>query len=113
MMGLKDRFSFCLKLLPGLLGLGEVLSLMLAWSAVIRRGGATARALSYRVVHIPLVAQNQHQAATVQADLLGQWIARDFLECKKGFHGVDALCFWAFDLVDEFISIHCISPIHI
>ena len=97
MMGLKDRFSFGLELPPALLGLREVLSLMLAWSAVIRRGGATARALSYRVVHIPLVAQNQHQAATVQADLLGQWIARDFLESQKSFHSLGALCYWAFD----------------
>lgn len=83
---------------------------MLAWSVMIRRGGARARARGHSVISILLVAQNQHQATTIQADLLRQWIARDFLVGKKSFHRVDALRFWAFYLVDEFISIHVYAP---
>ncbi len=107
-VGLKDRFSFGHKLLRDLLGLREVLSLMLAWSVMICRGGARAGSRSYGVECVLLVAQNQHQATTIQADLLGQWIARDFLECKKSFHGVGALRFWPILASYEILSIHCV-----
>jgi len=93
-----------------ILRLREELSLMLAWSVMICRGGARARARGHSVECIFLVAQNQHQAAIIKADLLGQWIARDFLESQKSFHGVGALRFWAFYLVDEFLSIHVYAP---
>jgi len=64
---------------------------------MICRGRARAGPRGRRVVCIPLVAQNQHQATTAQADLLWQWIARDFLVGKKGFYSVGALRFWAFN----------------
>src|SRR5690606_32399441 len=57
---------FCVRLCA------EVLSLMLAWSVMICRGGARARARGHSVISILLVAQNQHQATTIQADLLRQ-----------------------------------------
>ena len=108
----KDRFSFCLELLPALLGLGEVLpGVLTRLPRVVGRGGTRARARRGHIEAILLIAQNQNQAATTQADLLWQWIARDFLVGKKGFYSVDALRFWAFDLVDEFLSIHLNSPI--
>ena len=69
-VGLKDRFSFGHKLLRDLLGLREVLSLMLAWSVMICRGGARAGSRVHSVERILLVAQNQNQAATIQADLV-------------------------------------------
>ena len=109
-VGLKDRFSFGHKLLRDLLGLREVLSLMLAWSVMICRGGARTGPRGHSVERILFIAQNQNQATTIQADLLWQWIARDFLVGKKGFYSVDALRFWAFDLVDEFLSIHVYAP---
>ena len=108
-VGLKDRFSFGHKLLRDLLGLREVLSLMLAWSVMICRGGARAGSRSYGVECVLLFAQNQHQSAIFLAHFheLGQWIAGYLFPCQKGFHGGYRLRFWAF--VYEFF-IHFDSP---
>ena len=90
----------------------EMSCYMFTWLArVVGRGGARAGPRGHSVISILLVAQNQHQATTIQADLLWQWIARDFLVGKKGFYSVDALRYWAFYLVNEFLSIHLNSPI--
>jgi len=96
MSTLRPSWQACPEVYCGLLrwfGLREVASLMLAWSVMIRRGGARAGPRGHSVISILLVAQNQHQATTIQADLLWQWIARDFLVGKKGFHSIDALRF--------------------
>ena len=121
MVGLKDRFSFGLKLHPALLGLREVLPGVFARLTGMvcgRRAGAPRG--GHHIIRILLVAEDQHQAPIIEADLLGQWVARNFLECQKCFHGIDALRFWAFayqfpglsgrDCYNEFV-LHCNSPI--
>ena len=59
-----------------------------------RRAGAPRG--GHHIICILLVIEDQHQAPIIEADLLGQWVARDFLECQKCFHGIDALRFGAF-----------------
>ncbi len=96
--GVVYRFSFGLDLLPALLGLREVLAAMFAWlPRIVDRRRTRACSRSSHIIAVLLVAQNQHQAAIIKADLLGQWIARDFLESQKSFHSLGALCYWAFD----------------
>lgn len=96
-VGLKDRFSFGLKLHPALLGLREVLPGVFARLTGMvcgRRAGAPRG--GHHIIRILLVAEDQHQAPIIEADLLGQWVARDFLECQKRLYGIDALRFGAF-----------------
>ncbi len=120
MVGLKDRFSFGLKLPTALLGLSEVLPGVFTWLTRMicgRRAGAPRG--GHHIICILLVIEDQHQAPIIEADLLGQWVARNFLECQKSFHGIDALRFWAFayqfpglsgrDCYNEFVQ-HVFSP---